>query len=105
MPRYRLCKIGFGVDSIVYKCIGDYRVYLDTIDPYTGAQIDFSDGFSVTATSVVFSVGVPNYVVDVTQLGYGLGGTPNSFDIFIVTSGTPQQAVDGRVMFQVFGRQ
>ena len=92
----------FGVDSIVYVCLGHYRVYLNTVDPYTGSPVVFGHGFSVTATSVIIAPGIPNTIVQVTQLGWG--GIPgNAFDIYLVTP--IPTAIDGEVMFHVFGRQ
>jgi len=90
----------FGVDSVVYICKGQYRVFLNTVDPYSGNQVSFSHGFSVTATSVTIIAGVPTTLLQVTPLGFGAA---NSFDIFLGnTTGSP---VDGEVMFHVFGRQ
>ena len=94
----------FGVDSIVYKAKGDYRVYLHTVDPYLGTQVNFSDGFSVTATSVVLLGGIVNNVVTVTPINSGGIGS-NAFEIYLVTPSSIPSLIDGEVMFQVFGRQ
>jgi hypothetical protein len=92
----------FGVDSISYIAKGQYAVYLNTVDPYSGTQVNFNHGYSVTATSVVQAVGVPPLiVVQVSTFGWGTL-PPNAFEIY-VTNGT--SFVEGEVSFHVFGRQ
>ncbi len=94
----------FGVDSVSYVCKGQYAVYLNTVDPYTGSRVNFAHGFSVTATSVVIAAGIPNTILQVTPLG-AIGLPANAFMIYLgsVTAGVG--AVDGEVMFHVFGRE
>ena len=88
----------YGIDSVSYLAIGQYRVYLNTVDPYSGSSVTLGHGFSVTATATPLQIGPPCAVAVVTQI------TGNHFDIFVYPCGGGS-TVDGEVMFHVFGRE